>query len=92
MTNSKYMVPEATKMLSKIRTPFLPNYYGGIQQWWDDWQEDYNSQPMMDPILGLYPFAAISTWQPNGNVTQMAETSLNHYLQETQGNSWSIVW
>ena len=34
----------------------------------------------------------MATWQPNGNVTAMAETNLNHYLSETIGNSWSVVW
>jgi hypothetical protein len=70
----------------------MPAYFGGIRQWWDDWEEADESNPLMDPILGLYPFSAISVWEPNGNVTAMAQADLNHYLNETVGNSWSVVW
>lgn len=83
-------------MLSKIRTPFVPNYYGGIRQWWSDWTEARNTNPMADPILGLYPFAHINFWeQPEdvANVTMMAQESLVHFLAETTpGSSWADVW
>lgn len=96
VVGSKNLVSEAEAMLSKIRTPFIPNYYGGIRQWWDDWTEVSNSNPTIDPILGLYPFGSINFWEHPTNVsnlTAMAEATLVHFLAETKpGSSWADTW
>lgn len=84
---------EAKAVLSKIREPVVGNYFGGVRQWWEDWEEAPNRDGMMAPLLGLFPFNQINFWDSPPDWLEKAEVSLRRYLSMSlKGCSWCTAW
>lgn len=75
----------------RLLPPLRRSYFGGLQEWIEDYQETDPGHRHFSPVWGLYPGAQVTS--ANASTWEWAKGTLYHRLDNGGGSTgWSRAW